>query len=431
MTQTGWLHKLSRAQARELPAALWSFVFFFALLAAYYVLRPLRDEMGIQLGPDVLHELFSAVFLTMLAIVPVFGWLTRRFERRHLLPWLYAFFIINLLGFYEVLMLNGTQSPWVARAFFVWVSVFNLFAVSIFWSFMADLFTTEQARRLVGFIAAGGTAGALTGPSLAWLLARPIGAKGLVLVSAGLLTLCIVSSLALRRWASSNPRADACQQEPASPAFSGNLWSGLLDVVRSPYLLGICLFLFCYSLLSTFLYFQQTELVPQRISNSGERTQLLASVDLLVNVVTLLVQVLAFGKLIERLGTRALLITMPVISVMGYTALAMSPVLSVLVTLGVLRRAGEYAISKPARETLFNALPVEQQYRAKNVIDTLVHRTGDTSSAWIFNGLRSLGMSTSQISWLAVPISLVWLVTAWKLGGAAERQAPPNAPKRD
>jgi len=428
----GWLQKLSHAQDSELPAALWSFLFFFALLAAYYVLRPLRDEMGIQLGPNALHELFSAVFLTMLAIVPVFGWLTRRFERRHLLPWLYAFFIANLLVFYDVLLLTGTQSPWVARSFFVWVSVFNLFAVSIFWSFMADLFTTAQARRLVGFIAAGGTAGALTGPSLAWLLARPIGAKGLVLVSAGLLGLCIVASLALRRWASVHPRPDADQLKPTTPqVFSGSLWSGLLDVVRSRYLLGICLFLFCYSLLSTFLYFQQTELVPKSVSNSGERTQLLASVDLLVNVVTLLVQILAFGKLIERLGTRALLVTMPVVSVVGYTALAAAPVLGVLVALGVVRRAGEYAISKPARETLFNALPAEQKYRAKNVIDTLVHRTGDTSSAWIFNGLRGLGMSLSQISWLAVPISLVWLVTAWRLGGAAERQTLTTPPSPD
>lgn len=418
-----WLCRLSRADRHELPAALWAFLFFFALLAAYYVLRPLRDEMGIQLGPDVLHELFTGVFLSMLAIVPVFGWLTRRFERRRLLPWLYGFFILNLVAFYDVLLVTGTQSPWVARAFFIWVSVFNLFAISLFWSFMADLFDTEQAKRLVGFIAAGGTAGALVGPSLAWLLARPIGAKGMVLVSAALLALCIVAILQLRHWAAErDARATSVSQSELEQPFQGSLWSGLLDVLKSPYLLGICLFMLCYSLLSTFLYFQQAELVPKAISNSGERTQLLAGMDLLVNTVVLLIQLLAFGQLIQRLGTRTLLIALPLVSVLGYTALAAHPVLAVLVALGVVRRAGEYAISKPARETLFNALPPEQKYRAKNVIDTLVHRTGDTSSAWIFNGLRGLGLSISQISWLAVPISLIWLVTAWGLGNAAERR---------
>jgi len=422
------LCRVSRALPDELPAALWAFVYFFALLAAYYVLRPLRDEMGIQVGPDALHELFTSVFLTMLAIVPIFGWLTRRFERRRLLPWLYGFFILNLLGFYEVLALSGDQSPWVARAFFVWVSVFNLFAISVFWSFMADLFDTAQAKRLVGFISAGGTAGALCGPVLTLLLVKPLGAKGLVLVSAALLLVCIGAIVQLRRWAGDKRQADIT---PAAPegTFQGSLWSGLQDVVRSPYLLGICAFLFLYSLLSTLLYFQQAELVPKSFSGSGARTQALASIDLLVNVVTLLIQLLAFGPLIQRLGTRFLLVAMPLASLVGYTALAAMPVLGVLVALGVVRRAGEYAISKPARETLFNVLPPEQKYRAKNVIDTLVHRTGDTSSAWIFSGLRGLGLHGYQTVWLAVPFSALWVAVAWRLGGEADRraQADPHA----
>ncbi|MDE2400768.1 MAG: MFS transporter [Burkholderiales bacterium] len=433
---TALLLRISRALPDELPAALWAFVYFFALLAGYYVLRPLRDEIAIQLGPDALHELFTSVFLSMLAIVPVFGWLTRRFERRQLLPWLYAFFIANLLGFYEVLALSGTQSPLVAKVFFVWVSVFNLFAISVFWSFMADLFSTAQAKRLVGFISAGGTAGALSGPVLTMLLVKPLGAKGLVLVSAALLLVCIGAIVKLRQWArqqgvtnSSGPSASPTQasHQDSEQPFHGSLWNGLLDVIRSPYLLGICAFLFCYSLLSTFLYFQQTALVPKSFSSSGDRTQLLAGVDLLVNTVTLLIQLLAFGTLIQRLGTRFLLVAMPLASLVGYATLAALPALAVLVTLGVVRRAGEYAISKPARETLFNVLSAEQKYRAKNVIDTLVHRTGDTSSAWIFNGLRGAGLTLTQISWLAVPISALWLGVAWILGGAAERRAQRDA----
>jgi AAA family ATP:ADP antiporter len=419
------LCRISRALPDELPAALWAFVYFFALLAAYYVLRPLRDDMGIQVGPDALNEVFTSVFLTMLVIVPIFGWLTRRFERRQLLPWLYGFFILNLLGFYEVLAISGDQSPLVARAFFVWVSVFNLFAISVFWSFMADLFDTAQAKRLVGFISAGGTAGALCGPVLTLLLVKPLGAKGLVLVSATLLLVCIGAIVQLRRWA--GQRVMPTVQSSPDATFKGSLWSGLQDVVRSPYLLSICAFLFCYSLLSTLLYFQQAELVPKSFSGSGSRTQALAGIDLLVNVVTLLIQLLAFGPLIQRLGTRFLLVAMPLASLVGYAVLAAVPSLGVLVALGVVRRAGEYAISKPARETLFNVLPPEQKYRAKNVIDTLVHRTGDTSSAWIFKGLRELGLHGHQMVWLAIPVSVLWLGMAWRLGGEAEKRAQTDA----
>lgn len=426
-----WGPRLSRSEGDEWPAAAWSFVYFFALLAAYYVLRPLRDEMGIQLGPDVLKELFSSVFVSMIVLVPVFGWLTRRFERRQLLPWLYAFFASNLVGFHGVLLLDGHQSPWVARAFFVWVSVFNLFAISVFWSFMADLFTTQQAKRLYGFIAAGGTAGALCGPIATAMLVKPLGPKGLVLISAALLMACVGAIWQLRRWHAAHPRQDlevnVTSAADTEAAFKGSLFSGVIDVFRSPYLLGICGFLFAYALLSSLLYFQQTELVPQAFKNSADRTQLLAGVDLLVNVVTLLIQIGAFAPLIRLLGTRALLVAMPVASVVGYTALAWIPSIGVLLALGVVRRAGEYAISKPARETLFNVLPPEQKYRAKNVIDTLVHRTGDTSSVWLLSGLRHLGVQSQAMLWLAVPISLLWLAIAWALGDQATALQNMNA----
>lgn len=418
-----WGRKLSRADGDEWPAAAWSFLCFFALLAAYYVLRPLRDEMGIQLGPDALKELFSAVFVSMVVLVPIFGWLTKRFERRQLLPWLYTFFAANLVGFNGVLLVEGHQSPWVARTFFVWVSVFNLFAISVFWSFMADLFSTKQAQRLYGFIAAGGTAGALCGPVLTASLVKPLGPNGLALVSASLLMLCVGAIWRLRHWHATHPRLDiedsAQQAENDEAAFQGSLFSGVIDVVRSPYLLGICGFLFAYALLSSLLYFQQAELVPKQFQNSADRTQLLAGVDLLVNVVTLLIQLGAFAPLIRLLGTRALLVAMPMASVLGFTALALWPTIGVLVVLGVVRRAGEYAISKPARETLFNVLPPVQKYRAKNVIDTLVHRTGDTSSIWLLSGLRSLGVQSQALLWLAVPICVAWLLIAWLLGGKA------------
>jgi ATP:ADP antiporter, AAA family len=413
------VRRFARAEPRELKAALWSFVFFFALLAGYYVLRPIRDEMAIQGGQQNLSYLFTLVFVSMLVLVPVFGWLTSRIPRKKLLPWLYAFFVANLIGFYFAFNVGGEQTRSIATAFFVWVSVFNLFAVSLFWSFMADLFDTAQAKRLYGFISAGGTAGALAGPSLTALFVTIVGAKGMLVVSAGFLVIAIAAIVQLRNWAEATGATGSGQKEVA---LGGSIWEGLRDVVRSPYLLGICLFLLCYSLLSTFLYFAQTELVPAYISDSAGQTRLLALVDLAVNVLTLVVQLLAFGAMINRLGTTFTLAAMPLVAIMGFAALAISPMLPVLVAFGIIRRAGEYAISAPARETLFNVLPPAQKYKAKNVIDTVVHRGGDTASSWIFNGLRVLGVSLNAMAWIAVPLSAVWFAGAVVLGRSAARR---------
>lgn len=414
------LLKWTQATPHELAAVLWAFVYFFALLAGYYVLRPIRDEMGLQLGARALQELFTAVFVVMLLLVPAFGWLNRRFARRQLLPWLYGFFVLNLVGFFLVFEGGGTQSPAVARTFFVWVAVYNLFIISVFWSFMADLYDTAQAKRLYGFISAGGTLGALTGPLITAGLVKLLGPKLLVLVSAAFLCVAIVAIFRLRGLAREREALVPVADDGEHQVMQGGIWSGLTDVLQSRYLLGICFFLFSYALLSTFLYFQSVELLPRYVTDPAERTQLLAQIDLAVNVLALLLQVLAFKGLITRIGTRVTLMLLPVVSVLGFAALAMFPVVGVIVVFGVLRRAGEYALSKPARETLFNVLPPDQKYKAKNVIDTLVHRTGDTASGWIFAGLRGLGLSGVQISWLSVPIAVGWVAIAWSLGRQAE-----------
>jgi len=287
----------------------------------------------------------------------------------------------------------------------------------VFWSLMADLFDTAQAKRLYGFIAAGGTAGALAGPSLTALFVTVVGVRSMLLVSVAFLALCIVAIMRLRAWAE---RTGATGSARDDAPLGGSVWAGITDVVRSPYLLGICLFLFGYTLLSTLLYFQQTELVPAAIKDSAERTRLFALIDVAVNVLALLLQLFAFGAMMERLGTTFTLAALPAVAIAGFAALALSPTLATLVMFGVLRRAGEYAISKPARETLFNVLPPEQKYKAKNVIDTLVHRTGDTVSSWTFAALRSAGFSLTAMSWIAVPISAMWLGVAVFLGRAAQ-----------
>ena len=414
------LQRLTRATPRETTASLWAFVFFFALLAGYYVLRPIRDEMAIEGGQRALSRLFTLVFVSMLVLAPVFGALTARFPRKRLLPWLYAFFVLDLVVFWWAFRAGNTQSPLVAKTFFVWVSVFNLFAVSLFWSFMADIFDTAQAKRLYGFIAAGGTAGALAGPSLTAVFVVLVGVKGMVLVSAAFLVLAIIAILRLRRWAEDSGAAPAAAREPA---LGGSVFAGITDVVRSPYLIGICFFLLCFSLLSTFLYFMQIDLVPAAIHDSAARTRLLALVDLGVNVLALAIQLFAFGAMMARLGTTFTLALMPLVAAVGFALLASDPVLPVLIAFGVLRRAGEYAVSKPARETLFNVLPPAQKYKAKNVIDTVVHRGGDTASSWVFNGLRAAGISLTTMAWIAVPVSLAWCAGAIALGRSAATKA--------
>jgi AAA family ATP:ADP antiporter len=422
---------VTKAKPEELAAALWAFVYFFALLAGYYVLRPIRDEISMEVGARALQGLFSAVFFTMLAVVPLFGWLTRRFARRQLLPSLYAFFALDLLAFFLVMRADGAQSALWGRVFYVWVSVFNLFVISVFWSFMADIFDTEQARRLYGFISAGGTAGALVGPIITSQLVGTLGAKRLMLVSAAFLLLAILAIRRLGGWAQRRARATVVEAPAPAPPLDaaavqppvvGSVWSGLGDVIRSRYLLAICAFLLAYALLSTFLYFQTAELLPQRMASAAARTQLLARIDLAVNVLALLLQLLAFRPLIQRVDTAFVLALLPLVSLVGFALFALHPLVSVLLVFGLTRRAGEYALSKPARETLFNVLPLEQKYRAKNVIDTLVHRTGDTASAWIFTGLRGLGLRSVQISWLSVPIAGAWLAVAVWLGRQAERR---------
>ncbi len=423
---TALLLRLSGARHDELRAALWSFLYFFSLLASYYVLRPIRDEMANQVGAKNLAELFTYVFITMLVVVPIFGWLTARFPRKTLLPWIYGFFALNLVGFFAWMQAGGgEQAALTGRVFYVWTSVFSLFVVSVFWSFMADLFVTEQAKRLYGFIAAGGTVGALVGPTITSTLVEGMGPKNLMLVSAAFLVAAIICIQGLRAWERTqnvDPAARARNAQEDQP-IGGSIWAGLRDVLTNPYLFAICLFMLAFSLLSTLLYFQQVEMLPAAISSSAERTKLLARVDLAVNVLVLLVQVLAFGTLMTKLGTRAMLVAMPILSVLGFIALAAVPTLATLIVFGVLRRAGEYAVSKPARETLFNALPAEQKYKAKNVIDTVVHRGGDWLSTLAFSGLKSQGVTITQLSMMAVPIALGWWGVAYWLGGRATAAA--------
>jgi len=415
------LERLVNVQRQELAALCWAFVYFFCLLCSYYIVRPMRDEMGVAGGVEQLQWLFTGTFVVMLAVVPLFGWVSSRFARRRFLPYVYYFFMINLLAFF-VLFQSDVTHAYVARAFFIWASVFNLFVVSVFWSFMADIFTNEQARRLFGFIAAGGTAGAICGPLLTAALALPLGPVNLLPLSALLLGAAVFCIQRLGAWRSGQGSPDNTAAEDEQ-AIGGNVFAGIRLVLHSPYLLGICLLMLLFTTLATFLYFEQAEIVRDSFADPARRTTVFAGIDLAVNVLTLGLQLLLTGRLVNWLGLGWTLALVPLLLGAGFLVLGLAPVLAVLVVVQVLRRAGNYAIMRPAREMLYVVLAREEKYKAKNFIDTVVYRSGDALSGWAFAGLRALGLGLSAIAWIAVPLAVLWAWVAYRLGQAQTHRA--------
>ncbi len=413
------IRRVVLVEREELPALFWSFLYFFCVLAAYYILRPVRDEIGVLSGAHKLPWLFSAVFVTMLAVIPLFGWAAGHLSIRRLLPTVYGFFVVNLLGFFVALQ-SGFGLQAIGPFFFVWLSVFNLFVVSVFWSFMADVFPTDAARRLFGCISAGGSLGAITGPLITAMAVKGVGVQGLLLVSVMFLLLAVGCIMALLKWYHTHHGIDLgntyLSSAKDSAAGPPSLWIGVIRIVRSPYLRGIALYLTCYSVLSTFLYSQQTILIPEVMPNSEDRMQLFASVDLGINVLAFTLQFFATGWLLTRLGVVVMLAVMPLVSLIGFGVFGLATVLPVLIGFGVLRRAGEFSITKPTRETLFTVVPREEKYQAKNVIDTVVHRGADATGTGIVSGLHTWGMGLSHMAFAAMPIALLWLGAGLWLG---------------
>ncbi len=410
-----------RIREGEIGAALWSFAYFFCLLCSYYILRPIRDEMGVAGGVERLPWLFTATFVAMAAAVPVFGALASRYPRRTLLPVVYGFFIADILGLYALLR-SGLTPAWGPGAFFVWLSVFNLFVVSVFWSFMADIWSDEQARRLFGFIAAGGSAGALVGPTLTTALAGVIGPVNLLPVAAVVLAGALLCIARLRRWAvvrrpaGSVPGAARPEEQPVG----GGVLAGITLVLRSRYLLGVCFFIGLSTTLATFVYFQQAHIIRASVDDPGRRTALFALIDLAVNALTIAAQLLVTGHLVARLGLPRTLAVLPALTLLGFLALGLAPVLAVLVAFQISRRAAQYGVARPAREMLFTVVTREEKYKAKNVIDTLVYRGGDAVSGWAFAGLTALGLGLTGIALVALPLAAVWIAIALYLGRRQE-----------
>jgi len=423
------------ARPGEMRALLWSFAYFFCLLAGYYVLRPLRDEMGIAGGVRNLPWLFTATFIVMLAVVPVFGAMVARLPRRLFIPLVYHFFVANIAIFWLLLTFDIGKLQ-VARVFFVWISVFNLFAVSVFWSFMADLFASEQGKRLFGFIAAGGSAGALLGPAVTVGLALPLGPVNLLIVAALLLEAAVLCARRLEFAAPqlktgtgmSTGAAPSTQRDaPGDKELGGGWLAGIAMVLRSPYLAGIALWVSLLSLAGTFLYFQQANIVAAASDDPAIRTRIFATIDLAVGILTIVVQFLATGRLITRYGAGPAAAFLPFVFCFGFLALALTPALWVVIAFQAIQRTANFAISNPAREVLFTVLAREEKYKAKNVIDIVVFRGMDAASGWLFAALRGAGLELGAISLATVPVTAGWLALALALGRAHERRTRDSA----
>jgi len=386
----------------ELGTLIWSFLYFFFLLTGYYILRPLRDAMGIAGGEKALPWLFTATFVTMLAMVPLYGAVVARASRRRIIPYVYRFFALNLVLFFALVEL-GVSRVAVGKVFFVWTSVYNLFVVSVFWSFMADVFTNEQGKRLFGAIAAGGSLGGIVGPEITELLAPRLGQQRiffLLLLSALALEACLLCVRRIQRAAG--------ERGEASPV-GGSLIAGIRLVLTSPYLAGICVSTLCLTATATFIYLEQAHIVATTTVDPAARTALFAWVDKRVNLVALLLEIVLTGRVLSRIGLGTGLAALPVVTGAGFIGLAAAPSLLLIAVFSGVRRAIHYAIERPAREVLFTVVDRESKYKAKTFIDTVVYRGGDAASARGYAALMGAGLGATGVALLSVPLCALWL----------------------
>jgi AAA family ATP:ADP antiporter len=385
------------------------FVTFFCVLCGYFVLRPVRDEIGVRAGVEQLPWLFTATFVATLLLVPLFGWIVARVQRRAIAAATYALCATLLLLTY-----GGLQSADIVAwgvGLFVGISVLNLFIISVFWSLMADSYDESEARRLYGIVAVGGTAGAIAGPSLTALLAPRIGPMNLLPISAVLLGLAAVLTMLIPR------RPDA----PPRQKIGGTIFAGIRLALKSPTLLRIALIIICYTTVSTILYFEQADIVKRTFSDPGERTRYFALLDLANNIVTVVLQALATRQVLTRMGLRTALTAAPALIGSGLIALALFPRLALVAVLQVIHRAGEHAFTRPGREVIYTVVEPEERFKAKNFIDTFVYRGNDALVAWLLGGLHAAGAGIATIAALGAAVTAGWAANGYVLGRKHDR----------
>jgi AAA family ATP:ADP antiporter len=413
------LRRVVDVKPGEVRAMLWSCAYFFFILSAYYIIRPIRDEMGNAGGVRNLSWLFTGTLVVTILCQPLFATLVQRFKARVFIAVTYNFFVLNLFVFYLLLqMMPAEQRVWIGRVFFIWVSVFNMFVVSIFWAFMVDLFRTEQGKRLFGFIGVGGTIGGITGGVITAALVKTVGQSNLLLVSAVLLEIAVFCVWKLSR--GTEDRAlqvgDPEAANKQDKVVGGGVFAGITHVARSPYLLAVCVYMIFFTVTTTILYFQQQIVAERFFSDSDSRTAFFAQVDVAVNVLTLVTQAFFTARFIKWFGVGITLSLLPALSIIGFAGIGLVPTMMAVVVLTVIRRGTNFAVARPTREILFTVVAREDKYKAKTFIDTAVYRTGDQIGAWSQSLLVALGMGISGLAWIAVPISAIWAGLSLWLG---------------
>ncbi|WP_394240379.1 NTP/NDP exchange transporter [Halopseudomonas laoshanensis] len=418
------LQHLFNVRREEIWPVLLAANFFFCVLTALMVLRPARESLGMQGGIEAVRWLFIGTALITLSLNPLFGLLVSRLRRMQFISVTYLFFVCSLLTFYLIMLLSPQVIGVVTgQIFYVWFSVFNLFATMLFWALMADRFSLDQGKRFFGLIAVGGTCGAIFGPWLASMLASPLGTPALLLIASGFLLLALAAAWGISRIQPEQSAATVTATVAADERIGGSAWEGFNAVFRSSYLLGITGYVLILAVMATFIYFTKLQMVAGQNAGLDSRTTLFAQIDLITQIATLVMQVVVAGHLMKRVGVPVTLALLPLTALLGFVGLALVGSLAALIVFEASFRAVQRAIMRPGRETLFTVVRREDKYKAKAFIDTFVYRGGDVAGAQVEGLLGRLGMGLAAVASVAVPLALVWAVLALWLGRTQRRIA--------
>lgn len=419
-----WLLWATNLQANEVRAALASFLFVFTLMVAYYLLRPIRDAMASDWSDAEVSMLWTINFFISTALVALYGWVVSKLEFRRVVPSVYGFFAASFGLFY--LLTNGASSDLINKSFYLWVSVFALFHVSVFWSCMADTYNQDQAKRVFSVIATGASVGAICGPLLAKVLISTIGIDAMILVSAGLLLIPIFLLPSLNRLKTTELGNQQLEISVQQARIGGNPLQGFKEFFTNPYLLGIGVFIILYTGIGSFIYLQLKNLLAD--FSLEQRASIYSYRDAITNTITFVMALFLTGRIVPKLGMPVALTMVPVILILGMLVLAMSPVLIVALGLWITRSAGNYGLARPAREMLFTKVSRESRFKTKPVVDIVAYRGGDVIMAWFFTGLtQGLGLGLAAVALVGAGIAALWAAVGWYLGKVFERNANSKA----
>ncbi|HLA72822.1 MAG TPA: MFS transporter [Steroidobacteraceae bacterium] len=410
----------------ERKIVISGFFLLFCVLGGYFAVRPVRETIGTILGREATQNLWGFTALFAILIVPFYGWLVARVRRAVLLPAIYGFMALGFIVA-AVVFENDPKNQVLARCFYVGISVMNLLLVSVFWSFMLEILSSRQTKRLFGIIAAGGTAGAFIGPLITSLIVTRVGNSGILYLGAGMFIIAVfLQRVLIAQWRSLEPEAGTAstpaQLSEKDRALGGNPFAGVMLVLRSPYLIGIMLFVVGVSAINTFLYFEQLKLVEDQFEEIAKRTQVFANLDTIVQGLVIFTQLFLTGFIATRFGLTLLLVMVPVVMIFGLTVFALSGTFIVLAVAMVIRRWGEYAFIRPGREMLFSKVDKESKYKAKNLIDVAVYRIADAGFAQLKKFLEAIGMTGTVEALFTAGIAALWAFNGWWLGRRHDRE---------